>query len=386
LINLKGISWDHKRGYDPLVKTAEEFHKIHPDICVSWAKRSLREFGNYSVEKLAEAYDLLIIDHPFSGEAFSKNLYVHLDTCIDSRCFERIKRQEIGKVFQSYNYEGRQMAFPVDAAAIVSASRDDMLAANGLHRPQTLREVFLLREKLPKSVQIYTALCPVDIWCVFLSLCAAETGAELLHSVKGFDENMAQRQMETLRRLAGISGGNPFEMDPIVVLDAMAQQDDVAYSPFLFGYVNYSIKGNYRNTVNFYDAPLWKDAKSAPILGGAGIAISANCNSIDAAAKYVEYVCQPDVQQNIYFFSGGQPGQRDAWLSEENNRISNGFFKNTLRTIENAYLRPRNPGWNTFQEIASEILCEGVLSKNNPKNVIQKINELFQLHVREGES
>ncbi len=39
-----------------------------PDVRITWQTRSLREaFGDFPIQKLAETYDLLIIDHPFVG-------------------------------------------------------------------------------------------------------------------------------------------------------------------------------------------------------------------------------------------------------------------------------------------------------------------------------
>jgi multiple sugar transport system substrate-binding protein len=65
-IILKGITWAHSRGITPLIAYAQRFGELYP-VQVTWEKRSLQEFADFPVEKLAEQYDLLIIDHPWVG-------------------------------------------------------------------------------------------------------------------------------------------------------------------------------------------------------------------------------------------------------------------------------------------------------------------------------
>ncbi len=67
MTTLRGMTWNHTRGYLPMVATAQRFTEIHPDIEIVWEKRSLKAFEEFPVEKLAADYDLMVIDHPFSG-------------------------------------------------------------------------------------------------------------------------------------------------------------------------------------------------------------------------------------------------------------------------------------------------------------------------------
>ncbi|MDF3042849.1 MAG: transporter substrate-binding protein, partial [Thermomicrobiales bacterium] len=69
MIELRGISWDHPRGHDPMVATAVSYAAAHPDVCVIWDTRSLKDFGDFPIERLTDTYDLLVIDHPFVGFA-----------------------------------------------------------------------------------------------------------------------------------------------------------------------------------------------------------------------------------------------------------------------------------------------------------------------------
>ena len=82
-----------------------------------------------------------------------------------------------------------------------------------------------------------------------------------------------------------------------------------------------------------------------------------------------------------YFLSGGQPGQKNAWESDSNNLVTNGFFKNTRATIDHAYLRPRFPGWNVFQEKCGALIHAGVKSMKAPCNMAEEIQSVFQAHI-----
>ena len=71
---LKGMTWDHSRGYDPMVATAEKYIQDKVDIKIMWEKRSLQAFADRPIELMAFDYDLMVIDHPHVGEASRKDL------------------------------------------------------------------------------------------------------------------------------------------------------------------------------------------------------------------------------------------------------------------------------------------------------------------------
>jgi multiple sugar transport system substrate-binding protein len=50
-----------------MVATGQRFCETHPGAEITWVKRSLEEFGHYPLAKLAENFDLMVIDHPFSS-------------------------------------------------------------------------------------------------------------------------------------------------------------------------------------------------------------------------------------------------------------------------------------------------------------------------------
>lgn len=78
-IHLKGMTWDHSRGYDPMVATSEQFARDHLGVTISWEKRSLQAFADRPIDEMAGSYDLMVIDHPHVGEVARNGLRLALD-------------------------------------------------------------------------------------------------------------------------------------------------------------------------------------------------------------------------------------------------------------------------------------------------------------------
>ena len=373
---LEGITWDHDRGILPLLETTSRFEKLHPDIRIHWQCRSLKEFGDYPVEKLAEKFDLLLIDHPFSGEAYKHNILVDFNHFLSPDQMAVRKDQELGRTHECYNYEGSQMALSVDIAAMVSVYRKDLLEKEGVPLPDSLDEILKLARR---SGRVAAPMGPTDIWCMFLSLGGAKFGDDFIteHGIR--QEDMVW-VLEQIYRICDAVLPESIDWNPIQIMDRMAEEDWIFYAPFCFGYVNYAWR-NLKKPLHFVNTPLWDTAKTACVLGGVGIAVSAGSRHVEKAVQYAEYVTRPEVQEKEYFLSGGQPGQRNAWESDCNNLVTNGFFKNTRATIDHAYLRPRFPGWNVFQEKCGALIHAGVKSMADPCKMAEEIQSAFQEHI-----
>ena len=53
---LTAITWNHTRGWLPLAAAAQRFMDARPDVRITWEKRSLQEFADYPIERLAERF------------------------------------------------------------------------------------------------------------------------------------------------------------------------------------------------------------------------------------------------------------------------------------------------------------------------------------------
>jgi len=167
--SLRGITWDHVRGYGALDASVNTYGE-KTGIQIQWDKRSLKDFGDASLERLAREYDLIIMDHPHCGSASATRCILPLDETLGhDELLEAAN--SVGPSFDSYFYGRHQWALPVDAACQVSCRRPDLLDDVAL--PKTWNEVLDLAELLKsKGLFIGMALCPTDCTCSFLTLCA----------------------------------------------------------------------------------------------------------------------------------------------------------------------------------------------------------------------
>ena len=67
MVELIGITWNHTRGYLPMVATAQRFSELRPHVSIAWHKRSLQAFADAPLVDLAARFDLMVIDHPSIG-------------------------------------------------------------------------------------------------------------------------------------------------------------------------------------------------------------------------------------------------------------------------------------------------------------------------------
>ncbi|WP_273273423.1 extracellular solute-binding protein [Maribacter polysiphoniae] len=374
---LKGMAWDHPRGYEPLRATSAAFSKMHPEVDIQWDIRSLKEFGDMPIEDLIESYDIITIDHPYMGQAHANKLLWPLEKSIPKKSLVKLKEQSVGPSFESYTYKEHLFALPVDAAALVAAYRDDIMQRLNLELPKTRAELFDFYKKIPSSHKVAWPLCATDLWCTFLTLCAQDAGRDFIKD-RLIDKRLGISVLDELKRHLEYVHQESLHWNPIQILNRMGEDDEVIYSPFLFGYTNYSRLGYTKNRVDFGNSPTNPKNDVSTILGGVGLAISTHCKHKDLAVAYINYVASADTQEGIYTEHGGQPGNLMAWQSARNNTLCNNFFTNTLNTMERAYVRPQHMGWNTFQEQGADLLHKGLQNQTPSDEIIANLNQLYQ--------
>src|SRR6185312_1978357 len=105
---LHGMTWDHPRGYDPLVACSAVWES-RTGVSMEWERRPLQDFESFPVAELAERYDLIVIDHPHVGQITREQCLVPLDDGMDVGSLEA---QYVGRSLASYLWEGRLWALP----------------------------------------------------------------------------------------------------------------------------------------------------------------------------------------------------------------------------------------------------------------------------------
>ncbi|MFD2287672.1 extracellular solute-binding protein [Pedobacter petrophilus] len=374
-INLKGITWNHSRGLLPMVATAQRFSELHANVHITWEKRSLQQFADFSIQELAERFDLLVIDHPWAGFAAKTKSILPLDFYLSDEYLKDQKENSVGQSYESYTYDGHLWALPIDAATPVAASRPDLLADKELQLPKSFEDLLVLADK---GLVAFAGI-PIDVLMNFYTLCCSLGEDPCQNDGEVISEATGTKALEMYRELASKIDPANFNRNPIQVYEAMTLTDNIAYCPFAYGYSNYARTGYARKVLHFHDM-ISIDGKTnlRSTLGGTGLAISSKCEEPDMAAKYVEFVGSPACQSALFFESGGQPGHLSAWQNEEVNRQSKNYFSNTLPALERAFLRPRYHGSMFFQDHAGDVVRNYLMNGDDEKQVLTALNELYQ--------
>ena len=375
---LRGITWDHPRGYDPLAKGAPLFAALHPDIEVTWTRRSLRDFGVQPVEVLAEQFDLIVIDHPFCGRARTTGCLRDLRPLFPAEFFAMLERESVGPSTRSYDFGGG-WAPPTDAASQGASYRPALLGALGFDAPPRRFDEVLALGAAARKAGKWLALpsCQSDSACLVASL-SANLGTPIRPDTDHLlPPEVFEAVLDHLAALIALSHPDSPKWNPIATYDAMSTGDDIVYVPFGFGYTNYSrlgVKKPIRFTTIAGPAP---DPAAGAILGGAGSAISATCADVEAAVAYLTFLHQPEHQRGAYVDNGGQPGLRAAWTDAEVDRKAGGFFSGTLETLDKAWLRPRFDGFIHAFEHMGLLVHRWLSGEGDRAGLIRSANDAY---------
>lgn len=373
-IHLKGITWDHPRGYQPLIACSQQY-AAETGVQVSWDRRSLKDFGDQPIDELAQTYDLLIIDHPHVGLAASTGCLLPLDDWLSADTLHTLATQSAGPSHDSYFYAGHQWGLAIDAALQTAVYRADLLESP---LPQTWSDVIALAEQVHLQGHfVALPLAPTDAVCSFVSLCAS-LGASIGQSDDLVPIEVGLRALSLLRDMKAVVHAHSLDWNPIQMLDHMSSADDVVYCPLTFCYTNYSRQGYQPHLLTFTTIPGVRGA----ILGGTGFAVSSRCAHPQAACDYGAWLCSAAVQRGCYVEAGGQPGNVIAWRDAAANALTNNFFANILPTLEQSYVRPRHDGFPVFQETAGNLIHDFLRNDTDPAQCLDQLRELYRQNLR----
>lgn len=370
---LKGITWNHTRGLLPMVATAQRFTELNPGIEISWEKRSLQEFADASIEDLAKRFDLLVIDHPWTGFGAQTSAILPLSDYLSPDYIKDQETNTVGRSYGSYVFGNKLWALPIDAATPVAAARLDILEQQELEVPQTYADLLALAKK---GLVAFAGI-PVDVLMSFYMYCCSLGEAPFQSEEKVVSPETGKKALQMFRELAQLIDVANFNRNPIQVYEAMVNSDEIAYCPFAYGYSNYSRIGYSRKLLHFYDLVSLNNQPMISSLGGTGLAVSSFSEHIPEAIKYAEFTASSQVQQNIFADNGGQPGHLQAWKSDRINQLTHDYFKNTLPALERAFLRPRYSGHMYFQDHAGDVVRDYLMNGGNEDVVLDELNALY---------
>jgi multiple sugar transport system substrate-binding protein len=377
-VTLKGLTWDHPRGYAPLLKGALEYEKSLPGIKIHWDRRTLREFGEAPIEQYLDRYDLIIMDHPFVGFAAAHDALVDLNPFLSAAENASLARDSVGPSAESYGYADGLWALPVDAATQVASYRPDLLQQLSLNPPKSFDEVLQLGKTARANGKfIALAACPIDAISLFFTL-TANLGHPIAENADPFVEHAVAREaLGRLRALIAVAHPKSTGWNPIQMYDHMVAEPDAVYCPWAYGYSNYSRRGN-SVPLQFANAPAAGAFGCAGTqLGGTGVAVSKQSPHHEEAVAYAKWLASPEHQRGTYVKEGGQPASLSAWLDPEINAATSGFFSDTLETLQKAYVRPRFDGFVRFFEAAGIEINRCLKGETSDAQLIASLNKRF---------
>jgi multiple sugar transport system substrate-binding protein len=372
-ITLKGITWGHSRGYTPLMAYSQRFSELHPDVEVTWKKRTLQEFADFPIEKLTESYDLLIIDHPWVGCAAATGCVLPLEEYVSKEYLDDQLKNSVGNSHLSYNYRDHQWALAIDAATPAASYRPDLFEKNNATLPRKWEDVI----ELARAGKVAVPAIPIDLLMNFYMFCIAYGKEPFLHEEEVIDKETGSAALEMMRELYSLVDKKMFGFNPIAVAESMTTTDDHWYCPFAYCYSNYSRLGYAEKILRYADLVTFNGKKLRSTIGGTGLSVSAFSKHKDLAVQFATGIVSSSCQSTFYVEHGGQPGHLAAWTNENANRLCNDFFKNILPVMENGFTRPRYYGYLHFQDHAGDPLHEYLLHGGKATEVLEKMNRLY---------
>jgi len=375
-LHLTGIAWDHSRALPPLVATAQRYEETHPGVRIHWQKRTLDEFGHAPIDQLAQKFDLIVIDHPWAGFCFEKKLVLDLARIVPAAALAELNRQSIGPTLASYTWQGQLLALPIDAATPAPSWRPDLLERAGVAPPQTWAEAVALARRRLAVLPGFNA----DLFLHFMMLVKA-LGAEPCAGPETIaPREIMHRAAEMLRELTEPMPREIFGWNPILVAERMTTADDFAWNAFAYTYNNYARAHFAPRPLRFGN--LLSLAAGGPrlrsVLGGTGIAISANCGAVAAALDYALFVASARTQQGVYVHAGGQPSHGAAWDDPLANELCGGFFRDTRVTQSEAMVRPRYSGYVPLQTDGGTALQGYLRDGHSLAAVLDRLDGLYR--------
>ena len=363
----QGLTWDHPRGYAALAAAAEQATAEGRPV-VAWSKQPLEGFESHPIADLAARFDLLVLDHPHIGEAVDSDCLVPLEDLFAADEIAAWSARTVGPAMASYDWDGRHYALPLDVATQVMALRPDLAGAP----PATFDDVVRLAEKAPVAVSVSGP----HALCSFFSICVSlgeEPRGEAL-----IGDATASEALSILSRLSAAAPPGTATLNPIRLLETMATGDAIALVPLVYGYVNYARPAGGRHRVAFADAPVARaGGRHGSVLGGTGIAVTKRAKPDTALIDHLRWLMSEVAQAGFIPDHEGQPSARAAWRSERVNAAAGDFYRATLATVEEAWVRPRHNGYIAFQTAGSAILRETILDGAPPSATIARLRDAW---------
>lgn len=370
-IKLRGLTWDHPRACDGLFAETHRFNALNDDIAIEWDVHSLRGFEATPIVETADKYDLIILDHPFMGDAAAGGALLNLQEHLDAVDLAALQESYIGLSFKSYEYGGGLWALPIDAASQVAVCRPDIL--DGVV-PSTFDEAIAFGQRGGLGLSMANPHAFMNYLGIASCLGADISG----NGDRLLPQDIAVQALTTLRQLARHIPEAAFNWSSIDLLEAMAHSHEVTYCPFIFSFNSYAQRpAAGRHLLRYCDSPS-NTTNAATVLGGTGLAVSSSTRDVGAAVKAARYLVREGPQIRMAE-AGGQAAHCCVWTPSAKKTINGAFFDDCRTMQENAVMRPRWSGYIKLQNFAGQLLQKDCLDQSGDgTQTIKEIEDYFR--------
>lgn len=304
------------------------------------------------IEELANSYDLIVLDHPFMGDAAASACLLDLAPHLSG-----LDSSFIGPSLSSYRWKDAIYAVPVDAACQVAVYRPDLMSRIDAALPRSWPQALELGARAARhGLHLAIAYSGVHTLMTFLTLAASLGGPCGQTPAEPFiDRSTAREALGLMRSLAKFCIPDVFGLNSIALHEAMASAEDIAYCPAVYCYAAYA-EADRLHPLRFADLP----GASGPsprgsTIGGTGLAISARCARPDAALAYASFAARADTQLD-FALHHGQPARIEAWCDQAIDQRFGGTYSATRATMEATWIRPRYRGYLSFQKLGGDLV------------------------------
>lgn len=366
----RGLTWDHPRGRVALEEAAQRQATQESGLSLTWDVHSLEGFESAPIDSLAAEYDLIVLDHPHLGEAREHASLQAIDDHFSTAQLAEWARDSVGPSMESYRWDGRLWALPLDAATQVAVRRPDLVDDS----PETWQDVVELSRRQPVALSLAGPHALLSLCSISVAM-GHEPGAD---PEQFLNPTAGREAIEMMSVLAARAPAHSATWNPIELLDAMSNGADIAYCPLVYGYVNYASRTRHV-ALAFSDAPVMeRGGRPGSVIGGTGIAISRKCVVTDELRDHISWLMSPETQSTFIPAHQGQPRARSAWRSSRVNADVNNFYRDTLATIETAWVRPRYAGYVAFQTEASALVRDAIAGELSASEALVVINRMHE--------
>lgn len=359
----RGLTWDHPRGRQALERSAAASGDL-----IAWDVHSLEGFESAPIAELAERYDVIVLDHPHLGDALATESLRPLVVLFDADWLASLEAASVGPSLESYRLGGELWALPLDAATQVAVRDPERIE----QMPRTWVEVVELSRTHPVALSLagpHSLLTLASVCVAMGEEPSTEPGAGFVSLETG------SAALAVLREIAGRAPAGTESLNPIGLLERMRAERDIACIPLVYGYVTFSLG---ERPLVFGDAPASSPGgRRGSTIGGTGLAVSRRAQVDDELLGYLSWHLDPLSQATFITEHAGQPSTRRAWTNAVVNAASHDFYRGTLATIDEAWVRPRVAGYTPFQSEASAILRDAIVGRSDASAALAEVNRRF---------